>query len=176
MALSCTAATTNSLAIVLASSLAAFPSGQLFEVQTALATDDAPFNPFLSSLSTSPEALVTDLLPGTRYLLASRSRSPDSLEWTNLTAPIECTTAPLKSGQPRVLPPQEAPSHTSLVVTVVAEVAEVVVEVRRTGVGEPWREAAAVHVGHGKGRTVVDGLKPATSYDVRASTSSEGAT
>ena len=68
--------------------------------------------------------------------------------------------------------PSQHGARDHIVVTVVAEVAEVVVEVRRTGVGEPWREAAAVHVGHGKGRTVVDGLKPATSYDVRASTSS----
>ena len=144
-------------------------------MQTALAADDG-FTPFLSSLSSHRSVLVADLLPGTRYLFASRTRSDEpQSEWTNLPAPIECTTAQLGSGQPRVLPPRVAPSPTTIVATVArhgdtALSASTVVEVRRSGVEEPWRAVAAVDVGHGQERATIDGLKPATSYDVRAST------
>ena len=141
-AFNCTAATTNSLSL-LWTALSDFPFGSLKEVQLGLEAEGVE-SPYISSITSAAGLVVQDLLPGTSYLLRWRSRSAGTREWSGLSAPISCTTATLLPGQPRLLPPRQPPTASSLFVAVDVEDGGVVVEARLKSGGDTWTPPIAV--------------------------------
>ena len=162
-AFNCTAATTNSLSL-LWTALSDFPFGSLKEVQLGLEAEGVE-SPYISSITSAAGLVVQDLLPGTSYLLRWRSRSAGTREWSGLSAPVSCTTATLLPGQPRLLPPREPPTASSLFVAVDVEDGGVVVEARLKSGGDTWTPPIAVDA---DGKARIDNLRPSSSYEVRA--------
>ena len=171
----CSTATTNSLTITISLAMAA----SLYEAQVGMPQDRLEghgFTPFIAASAESREILVRDLLPDQTYLVKVRTRGPaPKNEWSNLTAlAVPCYTAALRPGQPRVLPPQTAPSTTSLTVAVApgaSDGTELVVEARQPG--GAW--GAAVPVQGTSMTATLSGLVPGTAYEVRARTALDSA-
>ena len=139
--------------------------GTLYEAQVALGSRSESFAPFVSSEVYKLPVLLDDLHPGTEYTIKMRSRKPLSREWSDLTdQSISCSTKPLASGQPHVMPPRVPPALDSILVSVDASATAISVQVRPVG-GGFWSTEVALP---STGKVRVTGLHEATVYEVRA--------
>ena len=168
MAFHCANATSVGLSIHFAGF---HPPGTLFEAQLGLALPAPEFKPFVSSTVLAPLLRIDDLLPGTTYLVKTRTRAPVTHEWSDLSdTSIECRTLALKPGQPWVLPPRVPPTLESLVVsiaalTTAAAADELRVQLRPLG-DEAW--STPVVIPPAKPQMRISGLDEGTTYEVRA--------
>jgi hypothetical protein len=138
----------------------------------------------LAQTADKPAMLLHDLQPGTEYLLATRSRScgADGCRWSALSEASACATLPLLPGQPRVLPPTVEPTltsvHVSLEPPTVSAAAAFLLQFRKVASSD-WDAAAAAAAGAppplwssptrvDTTSWVLDGLAPASTYEVRA--------
>ena len=89
------------------------PGAELYDVHVSLATK---WDPFVSLTSESNSAVVLDLMPGTVYLLAVRSRGPHPAAWSPLGPRVSCSTVGDAATDALIRPPQLA-AGTAVVVS-----------------------------------------------------------
>ena len=130
-------------------------SPQLYELQVGFAGRPR----FLALAQESPSMTIPDLHPGTEYELTGRTLHDD--KWSNVTAPIRCSTAALQSGQPWVLPPTFPPTSNRITARVAAPPALVEYRVQGEVAWQRGGIASAPELN-------LTGLAPSSRYEVRA--------
>ena len=141
----------------------------LYEVQAAKADDHTPdtTTPFLATTTTNTSLNLKDLHPNTSYVLRARANRRKTRRWTELSQAVTCTTLALQKGQPHLLPPTEAPKTDAVALriepTLLPSGAPVYVQLRSAD--KPAWSAPRLFANT---TGWLEGLAPATTYEVRA--------
>ena len=154
--ISCSPAASDAAALGL--SWVASPGAELYDVHISLSN---AWRPFLSVTSAEPTVAVSDLPPGTAFLLAVRSRGPRPQRWSPLGPRRTCSTPTVAQ---HIRPPQGPPRLDAVVVHfAIATRAGWALFHRQRGSPAPFTKT---EVPPGRRNVTISGLLEGRAYEV----------